>query len=77
MNITDKALIDSRQRGFDAGLDNARHGRFTQTPLSGEWAGESVAELLDDLLAVVADEVRDEVLEEYEVGYALGQDAWE
>ena len=53
------------------GAYDKREGVYNDSPLSGEWAGESIPELLGDLCREAGDdgELLQELCEEYEKGY--------
>lgn len=53
------------------GAYDRREGVYNDSPLSGEWAGESIPELLGDLWREVGDDgdLLQELCEEYEKGY--------
>lgn len=65
------------QRGHERGRADERENYYNDAPLSGEWAGESIPELLGDLIAGTADDIDDdeltdlytELIEHYEQGY--------
>lgn len=62
-------------RGKEHGARDKENGFYRIDPLSGEWAGESIPELLGDLLRATKDEDEHEIiLEAYENGYADGQE---
>jgi hypothetical protein len=73
--------LEAESRGRDAARDDAPH--FRESPLSGEWAGESVQELLGDLIdlalgapdADVAD-VAAWLCDAFEYGYTSAADYW-
>ena len=62
-------------RGFKRGFADETSGGATTSPLSGEWAGESIPELLGDLLAIVTGEEFEDILNAYEEGYAEGAES--
>ena len=51
METIELVLKLAAQRGLWRGQDHERHDCYDECPLSGEWAGESVPELLGDLIA--------------------------
>lgn len=62
----------ARQKGIDDAVLDAESGYYNRTPLSGEWAGESINEKLGDLVVDTDDEDDSEfldVLDAYEDGY--------
>jgi hypothetical protein len=63
-------------RGFSRGANDALAlAEKNDYPLSGEWAGESITELLGDLITLAEnDEHAHEVCMAYEDGYSLGYD---
>jgi hypothetical protein len=60
----------ARKRGEEHATYDRNDGAYRPDPLSGEWAGESVRELLGDLIDAVGDEYADDVCDAYETGYA-------
>lgn len=56
-------------RGRLAGFQDANDGWYCQSPLSGEWAGESIPELLGDLISQAEPTHSDYVLDAYTTGY--------
>jgi hypothetical protein len=67
MDTTNKANI-AYDRGFVRGSHDCAEGFYNEAPLSGEWAGESIPELLGDLFDEDFGNF-DEVCERYEEGY--------
>lgn len=75
-------LSEARQRGFDRGVNDKANGYRNDSPLSGEWAGESIQELLGDLIGLALNGekeineewVVDEICVAYEEGYVEGND---
>ena len=65
-------------RGFQRGYDEAESGLMKNDfPLSGEWASESINELLGDLLKIAGDDEHGhEVCMAYEDGYSNGYDLY-
>lgn len=63
------------ERGLIRGTMDFAHGIHDDAPLSGEWAGESIPELLGDLFDVYEDGESNEsdLCDAYEAGYAKGQ----
>jgi len=70
----------ARERGEQAGRD---HASWIETDsdvempacLSGEWAGESITELIGDLLDEVSEDDNDAICDAYEEGFAQGWNA--
>lgn len=71
------------QRGYDRGLADKNQGYVADGPLSGEWAGESINELLGDLITTALnatpdwldeEQIIDEICTEYEGGYFEAND---
>lgn len=60
-------------RGYDRGKADQRAGYRNDAPLSGEWAGESIPELLGDLYESLPLDQQAEAIEhlcdQYEEGY--------
>ena len=58
-------------RGLVQGTIDRDNGFYNDSPLSGEWAGESVTELLGDLFLNFTDFSNniDELCDAYEAGY--------
>jgi hypothetical protein len=67
-------LDRASDRGEERGMNDRDAGVYNDAPLSGEWAGESVRELLGDLIDAVGDEYADDVCDAYESGYFLAFD---
>jgi hypothetical protein len=72
----DEVFQEARERGRRLAVAEIREGcEESRDPLSGEWAGESVTELIGDLVARVVGSYDDEgdawadVADEYEAGY--------
>lgn len=61
------------QRGLDRGRCDERAGYYNDTPLSGEWAGESIPELVGDLIGD-DDDMHDAICDHYENGYRAAFD---
>lgn len=57
---------EAKQRGMERRERDLATGGLTMEPLSGEWAGESIPELLGDLLT---DDNWDDICDAYEQGY--------
>lgn len=74
--INETILKEAEERGYKRGAYDALClAEKNDSPLSGEWAGESIPELLGDLLALAEnDEHQHEVCEAYEDGYSRGYD---
>ena len=75
--------LEAWHRGYDRGLADKGEGYVNDSPLSGEWAGESIPELLGDLITQVMkatpigmDEghIIQELCDEYEDGYFEAND---
>jgi len=66
----------AHDRGYERGVNDALAlAEKNDYPLSGEWAGESITELLGDLITLAEnDEHAHEVCVAYEDGYSLGYD---
>jgi hypothetical protein len=70
--LTENAEARGYERGANDALALAEKNDF---PLSGEWAGESMTELIGDLVAKAEnDEHGHEICMAYEEGYSLGYD---
>ena len=70
--LTQNAEARGYERGVNDALALAEKNDF---PLSGEWAGESMTELIGDLIAKAEnDEHGHEICMAYEEGYSLGYD---
>lgn len=73
----------ARERGYEAGQLAARNGSRRTNPLSGEWAEESMQELIGDLVNEAAtihggdpdSDSWDDMANEYETGFEDGQRA--
>ena len=67
---------DAEARGYARGANDALAlAEKNDFPLSGEWAGESMTELIGDLIAKAEnDEHGHEICMAYEEGYSLGYD---
>jgi len=70
--FTAQILSMAHFRGVEHGEADAERGNYNDAPLSGEWSGESIPEILGDLLRHVPVSAHDEVCSEYEDGYAEG-----
>jgi hypothetical protein len=46
----DERAAAAYERGLERGKNDERENYYNESPLSGEWAGESIFELLGDLL---------------------------
>jgi hypothetical protein len=67
------------QRGFERGQADRAAGVSNPAPLSGEWAGESVREILGDLIDALlamgcADDEAEWIADDYVAGYETGND---
>ncbi len=72
----------ARERGEQVGRDHASWIESKLTAmlkmpacLSGEWAGESITELIGDLLDEVSEDENDAICDAYEEGFAQGWNA--
>jgi hypothetical protein len=63
-------------RGFDRGTYDREDNNYNDAPLSGQWAGESITDLLGDLFENFEDGTDNiqELCDSYEAGYSS---AWE
>lgn len=59
------------ERGLERGKADKADGFYNDSPLSGEWAGESIPELLGDLFDVYEDGEHNDsdLCDAYEAGY--------
>lgn len=64
-------------RGYARGANDLYEGFINEAPLSGEWAGESIPELLGDLLDTYEDgeSNEDDLCVAYEAGYQKAQES--
>lgn len=69
MKTDEQVLKEARQRGYDRGLADKKESIYRKDILSGEWAGESITELLGDLLGGYDEMQQDWVCDEYVMGY--------
>lgn len=76
-------LILAYERGKARGHNDRLEGYGTSEPLSGEWAGESIPELLGDLIKKAerlngvpdnSGELWQDICDNYETGYLEGND---
>jgi hypothetical protein len=77
----EEIILTSYERGQARGHNDRLNGYGTDSPLSGEWAGESITELLGDLIAR-AEQVNgvpdnsgklwQDICDNYEAGYFDG-----
>ena len=84
MKTLEEIFSEARQRGFDRGCNDKANGYRNDSPLSGEWAGESINELLGDLIEIALkpvypngedeNEIVMDICQEYEEGYSEGND---
>ena len=76
MNDTVKITELAEARGYIRGANDALAlAEKNDSPLSGEWAGESMTELIGDLIAKAGDDEHCfEVVTAYEDGYSAGYD---
>jgi hypothetical protein len=74
-------LIEAYERGKQQGWHDKLQGYENPTPLSGEWAGESIPEILGDLIASAVElngvpdnggRLRQDICDNYETGYFDG-----
>lgn len=72
-------LIEAYERGKQQGWHDKLQGYENPTPLSGEWAGESIPEILGDLISdaekLIGEydgEVWQDICDNYETGYFDG-----
>jgi hypothetical protein len=72
-------LIEAYERGKQQGWHDKLQGYENPTPLSGEWAGESIPEILGDLISDAEkligeydSEVWQDICDNYETGYFDG-----
>ena len=83
MTTIDTLLTWANERGYQRGIADGLDGLYNEAPLSGEFAGESIEELLGDLLRqaekVTHDfptddihEIFTEIMDSYEEGYERG-----
>jgi hypothetical protein len=72
--INETILKEAEERGYKRGAYDALClAEKYDSPLWGEWAGESIPELLGDLIALAEnDEHANEICEAYEEGYSCG-----
>ena len=69
-------LTESYRRGRLRGEANESNNYYNDAPLSGEWAGESINELLGDLIGDDDDyEWADEICQAYLDGYQIAFDS--
>lgn len=59
---------EAYDRGFARGCSDCGQGFYNEAPLSGEWAGESIPELIGDLFDEDFGNF-DDLCESYEQGY--------
>jgi hypothetical protein len=72
-------LIEAYERGQRQGWHDKLQGYENPTPLSGEWAGESIPEILGDLIANAEELIGEydsgvwqDICDNYETGYFDG-----
>jgi hypothetical protein len=72
-------LIEAYERGKQQGWHDKLQGYENPTPLSGEWAGESIPEILGDLIASAEELIGEydsgvwqDICDNYETGYFDG-----
>lgn len=56
-------------RGYAHGIQDKKEGYYNEAPLSGEWAGMSITEIIGDLIDEAGDEYSQDICDEYERGY--------
>jgi len=56
-------------RGYAHGWQDMNEGYYNEAPLSGEWAGMSITEIIGDLIDEAGDEYSQDICDEYERGY--------
>ena len=66
-----RRVSEAKSRGYECARSDALYGYWNDSPLSGEWAGGSVPELLGDLIE--SDDDYEIICEAYESGYEEGQ----
>lgn len=69
MKTDEQVMKDARQRGYDRGLADKKEGTHRNDILSGEWAGESITELLGDLISRTDEDGEQWVCDEYVMAY--------
>lgn len=74
MSEIDSIFEQARERGRRQGYDDQCWGGRNPSPLSGEWAGESITELLGDLVARAysiqwVDGMEDDICQAFLSGY--------
>lgn len=78
MTTIDTLLTWANERGYQRGIADGLDGFYNEAPLSGEFAGESIEELLGDVIRRVERmngsgddfyEIYNEILDSYEKGY--------
>lgn len=76
MTITNTLTKEAFARGEQAGVYDAQSlAEKNLAPLSGEWAGESIVELIGDLIENAEDDDHvTEICDAYEEGYSHGYD---
>ena len=72
MDLLAMKVIEAKSRGYDRGHADALYGFKNEAPLSGEWAGESIPELLGDLIE--NDDDYEIMCDAYETGYLDAQE---
>lgn len=83
MNNTYDLKQTAYERGYSRGIEDGANDIYNEAPLSGEWAGDSIEELLGDLIDKADQmnrsgddfyEIYNEILDSYEEGYFAGND---
>jgi hypothetical protein len=73
--LLEELMMQAYERGRWKGRNDYLQGYENDSPLSGEWAGESITELLGDLISRAEElsgedsEIAQEILDNYETGY--------
>jgi hypothetical protein len=68
-------MVTAYERGRMQGRNDYLQGYENESPLSGEWAGESITELLGDLITRAEElsgedsEIAQDICDNYETGY--------
>jgi hypothetical protein len=68
-------MVTAYERGREKGRNDYLQGYKNDSPLSGEWAGESITELLGDLISRAEElsgedsEIAQDICDNYETGY--------
>ena len=73
--LLEELMMQAYERGREKGRNDYLQGYENDSPLSGEWAGESIAELLGDLISKAEklsgedSEIAQDICDNYETGY--------